>query len=50
MRLIMHFIKAVFHVDELDKWPLLLANVRNLVKVTDITYCRVSKLKDGVSF
>lgn len=31
----MHSVKVVFHIDELDKWPLLLANVRNLVKVTE---------------
>ncbi|NLC88479.1 MAG: hypothetical protein GX681_00205 [Clostridiaceae bacterium] len=25
--------RVVFHIDELDKWPLLLSNVRNFLKV-----------------
>ena len=30
-------IKAIFHIDEEDKWPLLLGNVKNLLKeVNDV--------------
>jgi uncharacterized protein len=32
----MQSVKVVFHIDEVEKWPLLLANVRNLVKVVDV--------------
>lgn len=28
-------VKVVFHIDELEKWHLLLANIRNLLKVID---------------
>lgn len=28
----MQQVQVVFHIDELDKWPLVLANVRNLLK------------------
>ncbi|WP_111639019.1 DsrE family protein [Marinomonas shanghaiensis] len=31
----MQSVNVVFHIDEMDKWSLLLANVRNLVKVVD---------------
>jgi len=34
-------IKAIFHVDELDKWELLLENVQNLVKGIDIEKSQV---------
>lgn len=32
----MQSVKVVFHIDEIEKWMLLLANVRNLVKVVDV--------------
>jgi len=32
----MQSVKVVFHIDEIDKWPLLLANIRNLIKVVDV--------------
>ncbi len=32
----MQLVKVVFHIDEVEKWSLLIANVRNLVKVVDI--------------
>jgi len=32
----MQSVKVVFHIDEIDKWPLLLANIRNLIKAVDI--------------
>ena len=28
-------IKAIFHIDEEDKWPLLLGNVKNLLREAD---------------
>ncbi|GGN21364.1 MULTISPECIES: DsrE family protein [Marinomonas] len=31
----MQSVNVVFHIDELDKWSLLLANVRNLVKAVN---------------
>ncbi|MCW4628313.1 MULTISPECIES: DsrE family protein [Marinomonas] len=31
----MQSVNVVFHIDEVDKWSLLLANVRNLVKAVD---------------
>lgn len=40
----MQSVKVVFHIDEVEKWPLLLANVRNLVKVVDVTVCRITVL------
>ncbi|QUX95608.1 hypothetical protein C0J08_09355 [Marinomonas sp. CT5] len=33
----MQSVKVIFHIDEVEKWPLLLANVRNLVKVVDVS-------------
>ena len=32
----MQSVKVVFHIDEVEKWPLLLANARNLIKVVDV--------------
>ena len=32
----MQSVKVVLHIDETDKWPLLLANIRNLIKVVDV--------------
>ena len=32
----MQSVKVVFHIDEIDKWHLLLANVRNLINVVDV--------------
>lgn len=29
--------KVIFHIDELNKWSLLLANVRNLINVDKVT-------------
>ena len=37
----MQSVKVVFHIDEVEKWPLLLANVRNLVKVVDVAASRI---------
>lgn len=34
-------IKAVFHIDEMEKWDLLLANVKNLLNGIDIEDSRV---------
>ena len=34
-------VRAVFHIDELDKWPLVLANIRNLVRAVDMTMAEI---------
>jgi intracellular sulfur oxidation DsrE/DsrF family protein len=38
---IMQSVKVVFHIDEVEKWPLLLAYVRNLVKVVDVAASKI---------
>lgn len=43
----MPIIKVVFHVDELDKWPILLSNVRNLIKIIDIPTSRIVVLANS---
>ncbi|SHG19137.1 hypothetical protein SAMN02745753_03436 [Marinomonas polaris DSM 16579] len=37
----MQSVKVVFHIDEVEKWSLLLANVRNLVKVVDVAASKI---------
>lgn len=37
----MQSVKVVFHIDEIEKWPLLLGNVLNLVKVVDVVGSRI---------
>lgn len=43
----MKSVKVVFHIDEVDKWPLLLANVRNLVKVVDVPSSQIVVLANA---
>ena len=39
--------KVIFHVDEIDKWKLLLKNVTNLVDVIDINKCSIEVLANS---
>ncbi|NLQ16246.1 hypothetical protein HGG82_01245 [Marinomonas sp. M1K-6] len=43
----MQSVKVVFHIDEVDKWPLLLANVRNLVKAVDLASSHIMVLTNA---
>lgn len=39
--------KVIFHVDELDKWKLLLKNVSNLLEAVDINKCSIEVLANS---
>jgi uncharacterized protein len=43
----MQSVKVVFHIDEVDKWSLLLANVRNLVKAVDLVSSNITVLSNA---
>jgi intracellular sulfur oxidation DsrE/DsrF family protein len=43
----MQSVKVVFHIDEIDKWPLLLANVCNLIKAVDVQSSEVVVLANS---
>lgn len=45
----MQSVKVVLHIDEIDKWPLLLANIRNLIKVVDIQSSEIVVLSNSKS-
>jgi uncharacterized protein len=40
-------IKAVFHIDEISKWELLLGNVSNLIRATEIEAYQVEVLANS---
>lgn len=40
----MKSVKVIFHINEVDKWPQLLANVRNLLKAVDISVSSIEIL------
>ncbi|MDC0611012.1 DsrE family protein [Vibrio sp.] len=43
----MNKVRVIFHIDEFAKWPLLLANLRNLVNVADITQSEIEVLANS---
>lgn len=37
-------VKVIFHIDEYEKWSLVLANIRNLINVVDISTSEIEVL------
>jgi uncharacterized protein len=42
-------LKAVFHIDEMEKWDLLIANVKNLLNGIDVKDSRVEIVANSVA-